>query len=166
MSPSQINAEAPFELVPGTRYEVVIGTSGAQTARATITAAAVEPGMATVQNGQIIAQHLDGTLVSEASPAKPGTYVIFYLAGLGATDNPIEDGAASPSNPLAHPSVAPALTLNGVTQPYQFAGLTPGIVGLYQINFLVPSTTADGDMLLVISQSGLASNSVILPVRQ
>ena len=125
-----------------------------------------EPGIAAFQNGQIVAQHLDWTLVSEASPAKPGTYVTFYLAGMGTTDTTVADGTGSPGDTLAHPVVAPILTLNGVPQTYQFVGLTPGLVGLYQINFLVPSTTANGDMLLVVWQNGVPSNSVILPVHQ
>ena len=166
VSPTQINAQAPFELVPGNQYQVIVNVAGALTAPQTISIAPVEPGIAGYQNGQIIAQHLDGTLVSETSPAQPGTYVIFYLAGLGPTDVPVADGAGSPFNPLAHPVNQPTLTLNGVSQPYQFVGLTPGIVGLYQINFLVPTGTPNGDIQLVISQSGVPSNPVILPVHQ
>jgi uncharacterized protein (TIGR03437 family) len=166
VSPTQINAQAPFELTPGNQYQVVVSVNGALTAPATITIAPVKPGIAGYQNGQIIAQHLDGTLVSEASPAVAGTYVVFYLAGLGPTDTPVADGAASPVTPLAHPVNMPTLTLNGVSQPYQFVGLTPGLVGLYQINFLVPSTLAgSGDSTLVISQSGSPSNTVILPIQ-
>jgi uncharacterized protein (TIGR03437 family) len=166
VSPGQINAEAPFELLPGGQYQVIASVNGAQSAPQTLTVAAAVPGIAAYANGQIVAQHLNGTLISEASPAQPGTYVILYLAGLGATDTPVADGAGSPASPLAHPSIAPVLTLNGVSQPYQFVGLTPGIVGLYQINFQVPANTANGDMQLVVSQSGVASNSVILPVHQ
>jgi uncharacterized protein (TIGR03437 family) len=166
VSPGQINAEAPFELLPGGQYQVIATVNGAQSAPQTITVMPAVPGIASYANGQIIAQHLNGTLVSEASPAQPGTYVILYLAGLGATDTPVADGAGSPASPLAHPVLPPVLTLNGVGQPYQFVGLTPGIVGLYQINFQVPANTANGDMQLVVSQSGVASNSVILPVHQ
>jgi uncharacterized protein (TIGR03437 family) len=164
VSPTQINAQAPFELTPGSQYQVVVNVNGALTAPQTITVAPAEPGIAAYQNGQIIAQHLDGTLISETSPAKPGTYVVFYLAGLGATAMPVADGGGSPLSPLANPIATPALTLNGVSEPYQFVGLTPGLVGLYQINFLVPAGTANGDMLLVVSQNGVPSNSVILPV--
>ena len=34
---------------------------------------------------------------------------------------------------------APTLTLNGSSVPVLFAGLTPGLVGLYQINMQVPA---------------------------
>lgn len=166
VSPTQINAQAPFKLVAGNQYQVVVNVNGALTAPGSIAIAPAAPGIAAGPNGQIIAQHLDYSLISETSPAIPGDYVVLYLAGLGATDVPLATGAASPFNPLAHPLIPPTLTLNGVNQPYQFAGLTPGLVGLYQINFLVPAGTPEGDMQLIVSQSGIASNAVILPVHR
>jgi uncharacterized protein (TIGR03437 family) len=165
VSPGQINAQIPFELVAGKQYQVVISANGALTTPETVQLTAVSPGIAAFPGGQIIAQHLDGSLVSQTSPGKPGEFIIFYLAGLGLTDNPVVTGAASPASPLARPVTAPTLTLNGVSQPFQFVGLTPGIVSLYQINFLIPEGTPDGDLPLVVSQAGVASNQVILPVR-
>jgi uncharacterized protein (TIGR03437 family) len=104
------------------------------------------------------------SLVSASSPAVAGDYVVFYLAGLGAADIRVTTGAGSPASPLAHPLLAPILTLISAVQPYQFVGLTPGLVGLYQIDFLVPADTLDGDLQLIVSLSGIASNAVILPV--
>jgi len=115
--------------------------------------------------GQVIAQHPDSSIVTSSAPAKPGEYITIYLAGLGATDNPVATGAASPASPLAQPLTAPTLTLNGAQIPIAFAGLTPTAVGLYQINIQVPAGTADGDLSLVVSQAGSASNTSILPVR-
>lgn len=167
VSPTQINAQAPFELVPGNQYQVVANVNGALTAPQTVAVIPGIAGIAAFPNGQIVAQHLDGTLISEASPAQPGSYVVMYLAGLGALDTPVPTGAASPLNPLAHPSVPPVLTLNGAPQPLQFVGLTPGLVGLYQINFQVPAGTPNGDMKLVVTYPGSpAGNAVILPVHQ
>ncbi len=165
VSPGQINAQIPFELTPGKKYQVVVSANGALSTPDTLQLTTVSPGVAAFANGLIIAQHLDGSLVSETLPAKPGEYIIFYLAGLGPTDTPVSSGAASPSSPLARPTDPPVLTLNGVVQPYQFVGLTPGIVSLYQINFLVPAGTPDGDLPMVITQSGIASNQVVLPVK-
>ena len=166
VSPTQINAQAPYELVVGKQYQVVVHVNGALTAPGSIAIAAADPGIAALPNGQIIAQHLDGSLVSESAPAVPGDYVVFYLAGLGATDVAVATGAAAPAGPLAHPVLPPILTLNSAVQPYQFAGLTPGLAGLYQIDFLVPAGTPDGDLQLIVSQSGTASNAVILPVHK
>jgi uncharacterized protein (TIGR03437 family) len=166
VSPTQINAQAPFELVTGKQYQVVVNVNGALTAPGSIAIAAAIPGIAAWPNGQVIAQHLDYSLVSETSPAQPGEYVVFYLVGLGATDYPVATGAESPLNPLLHPSMPVVLTLNSIAQLVRFVGLTPTLVGLYQIDFFVPGDTPDGDMQLVVSQSGQASNAVILPVHQ
>jgi uncharacterized protein (TIGR03437 family) len=164
VSPTQIDAELPVELVPGGQYEVIVNSAGALSTAGSIQVIAAAPGIAAFPNGQIIAQHLDYSLVSSASPAKPGEYIVFYLAGLGLTDTSVADGAASPLNPLAHPLIAPVLTLNGSNTPIAFAGLTPNFVGLYQINFQVPLNTPNGNIILAVSQSGAASNSTVLPV--
>jgi uncharacterized protein (TIGR03437 family) len=165
VSPTQINAEVPVELVPGDQYEVIVNSGGALSAAGSIYVTGVTPGIAAFADGQIIAQHLDYSLVSTSSPAMPGEYVVFYLAGLGLTDTSVADGAASPSSPLAHPLVTPLLTLNGSDVPIAFAGLTPGFVGLYQINFQIPANAPNGNLTLVVSQSGVVSNATTLPVQ-
>lgn len=55
--------------------------------------------------------------------------------------------------------------LNGENVPILFGGLTPGLVGLYQINFAIPADAVDGDLPLVVIQNGVQSNQTILPVR-
>ena len=64
----------------------------------------VAPDILMSSSGELVAQHgLDGSLVSDASPAKPGEYIVIYLAGMGLTDNPaVVSGAASPGSPLAN----------------------------------------------------------------
>jgi len=164
VSPGQINAQIPFELVSGTSYQVLVSANGALTTPNAIQLTVAAPGIAAFVSGQIIAQHLDGSLVSETAPAVPGEYIVFYMAGLGLTTNPVATGAASPSTNLATPVVMPTLTLGGENVPILFAGLTPGLVGLYQVNFQVPADVANGDLQLVVSQSGVKSNSTVLPV--
>jgi uncharacterized protein (TIGR03437 family) len=164
VSPTQIDAQVPFELLPGDQYEVIVETAGAFSTPGSIQVIAAAPGIAAFPNGMIIAQHADYSLVTTASPAIPGEYIVIYLAGMGLTNVPVADGAPSPSIPLASPLIAPTLTLNGVVVPSSFAGLTPTFVGLYQMNLQVPLSTPNGNVTLVVSQSGVASNSTILPV--
>lgn len=47
-----------------------------------------------------------------------------------------------------------------------FAGLTPGGVGLYQINCQIPADAATGDLPLVVTHNGVPANSVQLPVKR
>ena len=58
------------------------------------------------------------------------------------------------------------MTVNGVNATVLFAGLTPTAVGLYQIDFQVPQGTQNGQASVVVSQSGVTSNTAILPVQQ
>lgn len=91
-----------------------------------------------------------GTLVNGSSPAQPGEYISLYLTGLGTVTPSIQDGALGPSSTLSVADVYPnnlAVYFNdytngsiGLTGTIQFAGLAPGLAGLYQINVQVPKT--------------------------
>ncbi len=167
VGPGQINAQIPFELDPNGQYQVIANANGSFTAPITIQLAPVTPGFAAYSDGGLIAQHgADGSLITNASPAQPGEYIVAYLAGMGDTTVPVTTGAQSPLAPLARPGVPPTLTLNGVSVPVAFSGLTPGLVGLYQLNLQIPADQPDGTATLVVTQSGFASNSTTLPVHQ
>jgi uncharacterized protein (TIGR03437 family) len=163
VSPGQINAQLPFELTAGNQYSVLIMVNGALTTPDSITLSQATPGMAAFGDGTLIAQHGDGTLVSAASPARSGEYLVAYLAGMGPTNAEPASGAASPVSPLALPMAMPMLTINGKPYPIAFAGLTPGLVGLYQMNFQVPPGLPAGDITLVVTQGSQTSNQTVLP---
>jgi len=164
VSPSQINAQVPFELMPNGQYQVEVNSNGVLSPPATIQVSAAAPGVAVLPNGIVIAEHSDGSLVSEQSPAKPGELLVIYAAGLGVTNPPVASGAGSPSSPLARPVITPVLTIGSEVAEIQFAGLTPTLVGLYQINVTIPADAPNGDLSLVLSQGGIASVPAILPV--
>jgi hypothetical protein len=103
--------------------------------------------------------HADGSLISASNPAKLGEQVVIYALGLGATKPAAGTGQAGPSpapvanvqevnfqyEPNAGPSRGLPLQLTSCsTTPAcpltpVFAGLTPGFVGLYQVNFVIPT---------------------------
>ncbi len=163
VSAGQINAQLPFELTPGNQYQVLISANGALTTPDVVQLSAATPGLAAFADSTLIAQHGDGTLVSATAPAKPGEYLVAYLAGMGETTATPVSGTASPGSPLALPSLPPVLTLNGAVYPIAFAGLTPGLVGLYQMNFQVPAGLPAGNLTLVVNQNGALSNQTVLP---
>ena len=165
VSAAQINAQVPFELDPSKQYQVVVNANGALTAPQTIQLSPTTPGLAAFPDGSVIAQHwVDSSPVSAASPARPGEYLVLYLVGMGQTDYPVASGAASPGNPLAWVTSPPVVTLGGNPTPTAYAGLTPGLVGLYQIDLQVPDVPVDGNLTLTVSQGGVTSNTTIAPV--
>ena len=165
VSPGQINSQEPFELTAGKVYQVIVNANGALSTPNPIQLSADAPGIAGFPSGQIIAQHLDGSLVLDASPAAPGEVIVFYVAGMGATNQDITSGTASPSTNPAQPLDTPTITVDGISVTnILFAGLTPTLVGLYQVDFQVPATASNGDLQLVLTQASGASNTTILPV--
>ncbi len=163
VSAGQINAQVPFELNGAQPYQVVVSANGALATPDTLNLTAAAPGLAAFSDSTLIAQHGDGSLVTATSPAKSGEYLVAYLAGMGTTNATPASGAASPLSPLALPTIPPTLTINGAPSPIAFAGLTPGLVGLYQLNFQVPAGLPAGDITIVVTQSGQPSNHTVLP---
>ena len=94
-----------------------------------------------------IVTHADGSRVSAQRPAKDGKELIAYAVGLGQTTPPLATGklvtAAAPAQTTFtldfnyHPNALPSKPLPTAPQPI-YAGATPGYVGLYQVNFVVP----------------------------
>jgi len=68
--------------------------------------------------------------------------------------------------PLPYAAVQPTVTIDGATARVEYAGLTPGGIGLYQINCQVPSGARTGELPLVVIQRDVAANAVTLPVVQ
>jgi uncharacterized protein (TIGR03437 family) len=164
VSPGQINAQAPFELSANHQYQVVVNAGGVLSTPDSIQTATEAPGLAASATGGIIAIHADGTVVGDAAPAKPSEYIVIFAAGLGATDNAVATGVGTPANPLAHVLNTPVVTVNSETVPVLFAGLTPSLVGLYQINFQVPADAPNGSLPLQVTQDGAPANSATLVV--
>jgi uncharacterized protein (TIGR03437 family) len=162
VSPGQINAQVPFELTAGNPYQVVVNANNALSTPNPIQLTADSPGIAQYAAGQVIAQHLNFSLVTETAPAAPGEIIMIYVAGMGLTNQTVPSGTASPQ---ANVLDAVTLTLGGapVTNVI-YAGLTPTVVGLYQIDFQVPAGAPNGDLQLVLTQTSGVSNSSIVPV--
>jgi uncharacterized protein (TIGR03437 family) len=163
ISGTQVNIEIPAELTPLRQYNILAIVNGAATVQQQIDVNPLQAGIAADTHGQTIAQHADYSYATTAAPAKPGEVIIIYLAGMGATNPPVASGHASPSPPAVLPA-APVVTVGGEKADVLFFGLTPGDVGLYQINLRVPSDTPSGSAPLVVSQNGIAGNTTMLIV--
>jgi uncharacterized protein (TIGR03437 family) len=165
VSPGQIDAQIPFELAAGSQYQILVEVNGALSTPEPIQIIAAAPGIANV-GGQIVAQHaFDGSYVTPTSPAQPGEYVVFYLSGLGATDNPVPSGTPTPNSPSSSPLMAPTLTFAGASTPIAFAGLVPSEIGLFRINFQIPANAASGNATLSVTSGTATSNQVAIPVQ-
>jgi uncharacterized protein (TIGR03437 family) len=166
LSDGQLNVQIPTELQPGKDYPVVVEANGGYTLPDTLTISPAQPGVLTFADKRLIAQHAaDFSLITPDSPARQDEAITLYLVGMGATDPAIASGAPAPTNRLAPASNQTAVTIGGKAAALFFAGLTPGSVGLYQINLTVPTGLQAGDVPVVITQGGAVANASLLPVR-
>jgi uncharacterized protein (TIGR03437 family) len=186
----QINFEVPQEaVVAGYSIPITVtqnGVTGSTTAAAQSYLYLPSPGdFFTLPNSSYGAfQHAaDYSAITAANPAKAGEAVIGYLTGLGETAPLVPTGQASPYSPLAivpqtagfieyaliSPSFAPTSII--------FLGLTPGLVGVYQANFILPAIAPPGDLTIQLQlqycqdacihggEEWEYSQPVLLPVR-
>ena len=104
-------------------------------------------------------------------PATAGTTLIFYGLGFGQTSPPVTEGVAVPGSATVSNCVMVFETnvLPGapnVSAVPSYCGLTPGLVGLYQVNVAVPVGTPKGNAVPVYLTIGTAtSNSVNIAVQ-
>jgi len=164
VSPGQINFQTPFETAEGPAA-VLVERGGVPS---TVVEAAVtrnSPGIFTHQptagvTAPVIV-HQDGSLVTAASPAHAGGAVVIFATGVGGLTNPPATGEASAADPLAVSTVSPTVSVGNSQATVLFAGLTPGFVGLLQINVLLPATLPAGNALGMVVRFGDSSSQPV-----
>jgi minor extracellular serine protease Vpr len=88
---------------------------------------------------------------------KPGEVLILYMTGLGPVNPPVATGQAAPLTPLSYaqlpldcvwdpPYSGAPPGAGGQTADFQFAGLAPGTIGVYQVNISFPSAFAGTEL--------------------
>jgi uncharacterized protein (TIGR03437 family) len=102
------------------------------------------------------------TLAGTNAPAAPGNPVVIYCVGPGAVTPSVAAGAVAPGSTLSTANAPVTVTFGTQTVTAPFAGLTPGLAGLYQVNVNVPPGVTPGNQVPVtISVGGKSSSSSI-----
>jgi uncharacterized protein (TIGR03437 family) len=161
-STTQLNAQVPADGVLGPAT-VVVRTAAGDSPPSPVQVKAAAPGLFSYGNNRALAQNQDYSLNGPSNPAAPGSALVAYLTGQGALDNPIATAFAAPSFPLSRPLLAVIASIGSQLANVTFAGLTPGLVGVFQVNLTVPSLPA-GDYNLVVSVGGISSNAGLVAI--
>jgi uncharacterized protein (TIGR03437 family) len=166
VSPTQVDAQVPSNISPGSQPVVVLTPGGNSTAYP-ITVNVTEPGLLAppvfhLQAGQYVAALFPdgftyvlppGSIAGVTSArAKPGDTIVFYGVGFGTV---------TPDSPAGQ-IVTQANILNGNLQVWfagtpatvKFAGLVGSYLGLYQFNVVVPNVAASDTVPLTFSLGG------------
>ena len=164
VSPTQVNVQIPWELAGLTSAQLTVNV-GDWSVPYTIPIAPYLPAMFAYGDHLAVAQDQYYRLITTSNPALRGQYIIIYANGLGAVDNPPVSGEATPEQPYAQTLVTPTVTIGGVAAKVIFSGLTPGSIGLYQIDVVVPPNAPTGLQPVRIAQNGVTSQLDNLPVQ-
>ena len=184
VSPNQIDFQVPYQTVTGTA-DIQVVNNGVAGNTVSVTVAPAEPRILVflgyAGEPPIIVNYADGSIATTASgftalpahAASPGDTLIMYAIGLGQTNPAATTGAAASSTTLETISLTSVkLTLGGglqyptTTLTPAFIGLAPGFVGLYQINFTLPSNSPVGNSIpLMLSVNGASSNPVNIAIQ-
>lgn len=97
-------------------------------------------------------------------PAKRGEYIVLYLTGQGFISGMPADGDIA-SGTISTPML-PRVVINGAYVPddhIQFSGLTPGLIGVWQINVKVPASTPPGAVRIMVILNDAPSSALLNP---
>jgi uncharacterized protein (TIGR03437 family) len=160
-----IEFQIPYEVSLGASVPVVVTTNGAPSNAVNVAVADYALGVFTYNRTATIIDpdvfHLNGTLLTPASPAVAGETVIVIANGIGKLNNPPATGAAvGPPYPTAIDM--PVVTVGGVAAVSQYAGLLAGDLGVVQMNVQLPANLPGGSLPLVIQFPGDSSPAVNL----
>jgi uncharacterized protein (TIGR03437 family) len=164
VSAGQVNAQVPYEVAEADNVPVIVTVNGVSSLAATVSVVAAAPGIFQFGNKRAVVQNEDYTVNNSDNPAKAGSYVVAYLTGTGRPDNPVATGSGAGSDPLSRPRATVSVTIGNQPAEIAFAGLTPGFVGLTQVNLKIPNLAA-GDYPLVVTVNGEKSNAVTVTVK-
>jgi len=157
VSPGQVNLQIPYEVAPSPAATLSINNNGEVVSRQ-IAIFAAAPGIFT---------DASGALAPQAS-ARARDSISLYITGGGAVSPALATGATPSSQTavasLPRPVQTVTVTVGGARADTQFVGITPGLVGVVQINFQVPPATAPGTQAVVVTVYGIASEPALLNV--
>jgi uncharacterized protein (TIGR03437 family) len=157
---NQINVQFPFTF-SGTGTLEVLTPNGASRIAANVAPVAPAVFLAPGAQGFALAEHADGTLVSQDSPARSGEVITLILTGLGAVRGAVDPGVP-PASPLTV-AVAVRVQVGGAEAEVLGAALGSTLPGVYEVRMRIPPGISPAPSLQVTA-GGVQSNPALLAV--
>jgi uncharacterized protein (TIGR03437 family) len=158
----QVSVAVPYSVAGLARVQVQVEYLGQLSQPVTVNVSDAMPGIFTAAangRGQGAIINADGLTPNSASaPAARGRAVSIYATGGGQTNPAGVDGQLTPNiSPL--PVLPVSVSIGGIPAKVQYAGGSPGeILGLLQINAVVPPNAPTGDEVPVYVSVGNATS--------
>jgi uncharacterized protein (TIGR03437 family) len=167
--------QVPCDLTPSAALPVTV-TVGGGTAQVNVPVLAASPGVFGALGGDGIQRatmvRADGSFVSLTNPARRGESVTAFVTGLGATSPQPATDQLPPrgTNSTVIGTVIPGIAGGGTT--LNFAQLTPDLVGVFEVSFVIPTNVNPGNnvgfsvgLLPVGATTALYSKLIYVPVQ-
>jgi uncharacterized protein (TIGR03437 family) len=170
VSSGQATIQVPWELSGQSQATLSMTLRGQTSNGVVVNLSSFAPGIFTVNGsgtGQAAIYDSLNHLVDTSNPAIPGvTTLQIYATGLGEVAGQPVTGSAAPANPPSLTTTTPTVTIGTANAPVLFSGLVPGLVGVDQLNVLVPpSVSAGASISVTISWHGITSNTPTIAVQ-
>ncbi len=157
VTPWQVNAHMPQEVPPGNATIQLRFADGGATSAGTVPVWLFYPGFFSYPEDyapQAAAFHAGTAIPADRDhPAAAGEILEVFCSGLGPTDPVVPAGRPSPLLPLAR-AFTPEVQIGGMRAGVLYAGLSPGSIGVYQINVVVPAGLNPGFQQISIGRFG------------
>jgi uncharacterized protein (TIGR03437 family) len=113
-----------------------------------------------------VAVNQDGVLNGTTASAARSSVMTVYLVGAGPVKpgQPLVTGSGTPME-LRWLDQPYSVTIGGVAAVVDYIGLTPGAVGLYQMNVRVPQALSPGDYPISLKVGQATSNTPFVAVK-
>ena len=122
------------------------------------------PGISVYPSNRAVVVNQDNSVNSPSAAASVGDEVVAYFTGGGPVQaaGKLVTGSPTP-NGLSPVTGNSTVTVGTATATIKYIGLTPGSIGLYQVNFIVPQL-AKGTYNVIINIAGYASNNPVMTI--
>ncbi|HLG97675.1 MAG TPA: hypothetical protein VKX49_15275 [Bryobacteraceae bacterium] len=168
----QVNAVVPAATNINTSQQILVQRDNTYSIPISVNVAASEPAVFPYPapgdppaQGAIV-NAVTYAVAHPSTPVSAGEALAIFCTGLGAVSPAVADGAGAPSSPLANTVAAPSVTIGGKPANVFFSGLSPGFVGLYQIDAIVPAGVAPGSQVpVILTVAGQTSPPVTIAVK-
>jgi len=163
---SYVRLQIPWETPVNQRISLVVENSEPQPFESAKTAnsASIVPNMVlavypqgSAESGFLALYHQNfSSLVSDLQPAADGEILHLYMLGLGPVSPAVPTGERAPAGGSLSRIVNPMTCVAGGSQnvPIEFAGLAPGLTGIYQVDLKAPAGFSnDGQLICTITDS-------------
>jgi uncharacterized protein (TIGR03437 family) len=172
ISPTQVNVQVPLNVAAGTQPLVLTTPEGTNTYSLTVNASSAGLYAPTVTNigGQqyvgalypdsgtwVLPTGAVSTLTSQ--PAAPGDIIVMYGVGFGPVSPAVPAGEIVPGQNTVAGSLQ--IFIGGMPATFQYDGLAPNEIGLYQFNVTVPNVAPGNAVPVTFMLNGVAGTQTL-----